>query len=432
MEERSIDKLRRHHRYNRAVVVSTDNVSAILDTIGMKDDSIYGSRVVESLGCIILYFKNAKLLTSAVTAASRAKIPMFAQTTKTAYKYQIGKDLNASNISKLVKKLGPTIVTLNVSNRNGSEYWAMGTSAKISTADSKSFKLSKVNTDETIFRIAFPGKEKDLYKLVSAVSTQWKVRVVKATLNNKVAYLSINKKEITNNVTETIKVKNQAFKNLSFSAKVAKSIAHRMANVETKISELTTTMSEMKEITFRHVAAAQIFSDDVCCEIISFIDDGKFILLNCCLISKQWLRIIGMYSKLLIEFNDRITKLKSLMESKYLDRIYKIKVGYGVLNQYKFLAVLGKMSQLTKLYISSNFIDDKAAKYFSELKQLTELDISSNTIGINGVYIISQLSHLTFLDIGYNYIGVESKVNWSTEKIKRIKSCFLWNWKGGL
>ncbi|EFC36846.1 predicted protein [Naegleria gruberi] len=251
MEERSIDKLRRHHRYNRAVVVSTDNVSAILDTIGMKDDSIYGSRVVESLGCIILFFKNAKLLTSAVTAASRAKIPMFAQTTKTAYKYQIGKDLNASNISKLVKKLGPTIVTLNVSNRNGSEYWAMGTSAKISTADSKSFKLSKVNTDETIFRIAFPGKEKDLYKLVSAVSTQWKVRVVKATLNNKVAYLSINKKEITNNVTETIKVKNQAFKNLSFSAKVAKSIAHRMANVETKISELTTTMSMINKTVAR-------------------------------------------------------------------------------------------------------------------------------------------------------------------------------------
>ena len=59
-----------------------------------------------------------------------------------------------------------------------------------------SLKLTPVRADLTEFRFAFNAKEKHLKKLVAAISTQWKLKVVDSKLNNKVAYFSVKKDDI--------------------------------------------------------------------------------------------------------------------------------------------------------------------------------------------------------------------------------------------
>ncbi|EFC46179.1 predicted protein [Naegleria gruberi] len=180
----------------------------------------------------------------------------------------------------------------------------------------------------------------------------------------------------------------------------------------------------------------EIFSDDICFEIISMIDDSWFILKNCVLISKQFFNVIKERSKLVIKFKKKFTgyRIKLFMNSRFMSSIVDVKFSEMLFNSEetpKFINEMTKMKQLTSLDISYNLIYaegaksisemkqltsldiggnriyDKGAKFISELKQLKSLNIYNDWIGIDGIKPISEMKQLTSLDIGRNHIGDE-------------------------
>ncbi|EFC47816.1 predicted protein [Naegleria gruberi] len=180
----------------------------------------------------------------------------------------------------------------------------------------------------------------------------------------------------------------------------------------------------------------EIFSDDVCFEIISMLDDSWFILNNCSLISKQFFNVIKERSKLGIQFKKKFTekRVELFMKSQFLNSIVKVKVYRWLLaslvktNQTKFISemkqltslnitnnqicvegvkYISEMKQLLSLNISENEIGDKGAKYISEMKQLTSLNIYDNEISNEGVKYLSEMKQLTSLNIGVNRISDE-------------------------
>ena len=247
MEDEKSPKLKHFHKRNRVIVFSELSVQAILDAIKFKHDTIFGSSVLENLKCKILFFKSRTLMTSALTAANKLPQPlyMFAQTIRTEFKYEVGKDLSVKNLQDVIAKLGASLVSLNVSTGKDKEFWAVGTGSAINKKLLSSFKLTSIRTDLTVFRIAFPRKETQLGKLKSAVSNQWKVGVVDVKLVNKVAYVSVKRSDVTNNITKSIQIGNQNFRNLSYSDRVAKSIAARLDNVEKHMNDMSATLQKM-------------------------------------------------------------------------------------------------------------------------------------------------------------------------------------------
>ena len=188
-----------------------------------------------------------------------------------------------------------------------------------------------------------------------------------------------------------------------------------------------------------------IFSDDVCFEIISMIDDSCFILQNCSLISKQFFHVIKERAKLVIQFNKNLTekRIELCMKSQFVNSIVNVKFSCWLLQpieKLKFISEMkqltlldiycnqvgvegaksiSEMKQLTSLNISNNEIGDKGANFISGMKQLTSLNIGSNEIGNEGVKSISEMKQLTLLDICYNGAGVEgaNSIRWIRPKL---------------
>ncbi len=245
VDDLPITKLRRHQKLNRVVVVSDLSGNDILKAINMSSDTVYGVKVLEDLGCTIVFFKNRKLAASALKAANDINMPMYSQTTKTDLRYAVNRDLTKQNIASLVKEYGNDIVSLNLNNTDGAEFWAIGTHTAIK--NKKRFKFTPIRTDLMVFRFAFNVKkpEASLKKLVSAVSNQWKVKIEDSKVENGVAYISVLKEQINTNVTQFVNVGNSKFKNLSYSAKIAKSLANRVEHLEKQTNDMSTTISKL-------------------------------------------------------------------------------------------------------------------------------------------------------------------------------------------
>ncbi|EFC36929.1 predicted protein [Naegleria gruberi] len=190
----------------------------------------------------------------------------------------------------------------------------------------------------------------------------------------------------------------------------------------------------------------EIFSSDVCFEIISIIDDSWFILKNCSLISKQFFNVIKERSKLFIEFKTKFTetRIELFMKSQFMNSIVNVKFSkmlFDSIEKAKFITEMkqltlldiggnqigdegikpiSKMKQLTSLYVYNNQIGVAGAKYIGEMKQLTSLTISGNYIGDTGAKFISEMKQLTSLNTCYNEIGVEGAK--SISEMKQLTS----------
>ncbi|EFC36834.1 predicted protein [Naegleria gruberi] len=183
-----------------------------------------------------------------------------------------------------------------------------------------------------------------------------------------------------------------------------------------------------------------LFYADILCEIFSF-HDFNFLVLNCALVSKQWLTVILERMKLsLICKSDCIKK----MEGRFLQNIYKLKVARSSINNEKVYKKLSysiknlkgltmldisnhdicdqgaksicEMKQLRVLKIAYNRINDFGAEYISTMKQLTSLNISGNNIRDKGSKYISELDQLTKLNVCINKIGNQGVVHLSGMK----------------
>ncbi|EFC36576.1 predicted protein [Naegleria gruberi] len=153
----------------------------------------------------------------------------------------------------------------------------------------------------------------------------------------------------------------------------------------------------------------EVFSDDVCFEIISMIDDSWFILNNCSLISKQFFNVIKERSKLVIKFDKKFTekRIELLMKSQFMNSIVNVEFSRNLLGSIETTKFISEMKQLASLNISNNEIGDEEAKHLGEMKQLTSLDISNNLIGDEGLKFINEMKQLTSLDISNNLIDDE-------------------------
>ncbi|KAG2373708.1 hypothetical protein C9374_011797 [Naegleria lovaniensis] len=238
-------KLKRHHKLFRVVAFTTNSVEEVLATVAMNADALYGSRVVSELECIILFFKSRKLANQAISSGAKSKLTMIPQTVKTSFRYKVDKDLDKTNMHSIISTLGTSINNINFSKIDDQEFWAIGTNIELPANHLKKFKLSKMRTDISRFRIAFNGKEKDLPKLKGAISSQWKVKIESIELANKVAVVGVKKDQITNNITKFVQVGNHSFRNLSFSTRVANSISHRMEAVEKQMSEMSSALQKL-------------------------------------------------------------------------------------------------------------------------------------------------------------------------------------------
>ncbi|KAF0972539.1 hypothetical protein FDP41_009442 [Naegleria fowleri] len=126
----------------------------------MNADTLYGSRVVSELDCIIFFFKSRKLANQAISAGAKSKLTMIPQTVKTSFRYKVDKDLDKTNMHSIISTLGSSINNINFSKMDDQEFWAIGTNIELPANHLKKFKLSKMRTDISRFRIAFNGKEK--------------------------------------------------------------------------------------------------------------------------------------------------------------------------------------------------------------------------------------------------------------------------------
>ncbi|EFC40860.1 hypothetical protein NAEGRDRAFT_58930 [Naegleria gruberi] len=179
------------------------------------------------------------------------------------------------------------------------------------------------------------------------------------------------------------------------------------------------------------------FYDDICYEILSFIDDWKLILLTCSLISKQWLNVVRERVKLCVEFKNPIVSkktIKLMMNRECLEQFESMNVR-GI-SRLQFYKIFEKTKQLTKLDIGKSIIWLEGFKSITELKhlnsldmnnmvfmekesklellesisqlhQLTCLNISSNNVGFNTFKPIGNVKQLTYLDVSWNYISDE-------------------------
>ena len=151
----------------------------------------------------------------------------------------------------------------------------------------------------------------------------------------------------------------------------------------------------------------KLFPDEICTEIFSyFSDDYKFVLLNCILVSKQWMNVIRNYSKFSIEFNVISDEMETLIDnSEFLNCFEMVKFAERVLfERKKLVESLRKMKNVTKLTLNHNNIGIQGAKSISQLEHLTSLNISINGI-YQGAEFIGQLKNLTELDISNNLLG---------------------------
>ncbi|EFC47885.1 predicted protein [Naegleria gruberi] len=179
---------------------------------------------------------------------------------------------------------------------------------------------------------------------------------------------------------------------------------HQFINLE----EIFTNNTNMEEKAKLVKLEKEIFSDDVCFEIISMLDSW-FILNNCTLISKQWFNVIKERSKLVIQFKKQFTenRIELLMKSQFMNSIVNVKCSFRLLNSPDKVKFISGMKQLTLLNIGNNQIGVEGSKFIHEMKQLTSLDIYYNEIGVEGSKFISDMKQLTSLNISHNQIGVE-------------------------
>ncbi|KAF0973766.1 hypothetical protein FDP41_007153 [Naegleria fowleri] len=188
------------------VAFTTNSVEEVLATVAMNADTLYDSRVVNELDCIILFFKSRKLANQAISAGAKSKLTMIPQTVKTSFRYKVDKDLDKTNMHSIISTLGSSINNINFSKMDDQEFWAIGTNIELPANHLKKFKLSKMRTDISRFRTAFNDKENDLPKLKGAISSQWKVKIENIELANKMAVVGIKKDQITNNITKFVQV----------------------------------------------------------------------------------------------------------------------------------------------------------------------------------------------------------------------------------
>ncbi|EFC48259.1 predicted protein [Naegleria gruberi] len=161
-----------------------------------------------------------------------------------------------------------------------------------------------------------------------------------------------------------------------------------------------------------------LFSNDVCFEILSFLD-GWTIIRNCALISKQWFEIIRNYSKLDLEVMSKLSteRITMLSESQFLNRIIGFKVGKYAASEFvlfessnleQLWETIGSMSQLTKLDVGKTGLHTFPISILPNLENLTELNLTFLEIFDQGAKIISQrLKFITKLSVDYCGIGIE-------------------------
>ncbi|EFC42596.1 predicted protein [Naegleria gruberi] len=153
----------------------------------------------------------------------------------------------------------------------------------------------------------------------------------------------------------------------------------------------------------------EIFSDDICFEIISMIDDSWFILNNCTLISKQFFNVIKERSKLAIQFKKKFTekRVQLFLKTQFMNSIVNVTFSSWLLDSFEEAKFITEMKQLISLNIRGYDFGDEEAKLISEMKQLTSLDISYNQIGDEGAKYLSEMKQLISLNIRGNRIGDE-------------------------
>ncbi|EFC41520.1 predicted protein [Naegleria gruberi] len=221
-----------------------------------------------------------------------------------------------------------------------------------------------------------------------------------------------------------------------------------------------------------------VFSDDALFEILSFHDDFKFIVMNCALVSTQWMNVIRERVKLLsltcsnaklwnfqtrkLEFLPNITTLTVKRTVKYsfyyeplktMNQLTSLNINghffckhgipqlWRIIDEFKQLtnlnignniigdigvARISEMKQLTSLNVCNNDFSQEGVKSISGLNQLTQLNIVNNRIGSEGVNLICGMVQLTSLNIATNYIGFEGAKLIST-RMKQLTILDIYN-----
>ena len=165
----------------------------------------------------------------------------------------------------------------------------------------------------------------------------------------------------------------------------------------------------------------EVFSDDVCFEILSFIEESWSIINACSLVSKQWLNVIRNRSRLYLAFwkemNDE--RANQMLQSRFLGNIHRLmiyKLDDNAIYGEVFYRALQGMNNLTSLNISSQQIGPEGAKLVSGVKQLEKLILVFNNVGTEGAKYISEMENLTSLIIRSNNIGDEGAIHLSGMK----------------
>lgn len=255
LSNEQIRALKHYQRNNRALVWSDYSLEEVMSKTNVSPNILHGTSFIKELNCGILYFKSRGALVDAVRKVDKmVNIRIIPQTIKTSYRYVVNKDLNSNNLSSLLKTIGSKVFNINVSMRTDREFWSIGTNVELDSTICSKFKLSPVDMSVTTFRISYKAKEaptqKALDKLSSAISSQWKVKVLKVSWSNNVAMVNVSKSEITNNITKAIIMNNTTLRNLSYSHRVAMSIAQRVEAVEKHLVEVDTVVKKLtKQIT---------------------------------------------------------------------------------------------------------------------------------------------------------------------------------------
>ncbi|EFC37939.1 leucine-rich repeat protein [Naegleria gruberi] len=181
-----------------------------------------------------------------------------------------------------------------------------------------------------------------------------------------------------------------------------KRIREDITSADILISE-NNSHSSQQEAKKTKLSPFEIFSDDVIYEILNYHrNDFIFMVMNCALVSKQWLNVISERLKFSL-----VCGSDSKMQGQFLQNIENLKVRIGTIAFELFdCRLFGLMKHLTQLDVSVNLFTFSQAKLIGELApQLTNLNISHNTIGVYGAKHISKLKHLTILNISGNLIG---------------------------